>query len=266
MKDIKTILIIIFVVSTVLFGFSWYNSHQTAKEADLINKQNVAALNSEVEILKNDNTSAYKRIASVEDLNEKLSNNYSELSSLYEKEKLTVLSLSETIIQLKKDTSSSTGEITDSTKLPESVLGKELYFTGSNAFRSYKLWVILNNPPTHKLLTTYMPFTFITTINRDADGQYSGVVSIDPPEIGSFLNIKDSKVAVDRDDFLRIENDINKFRLNLLLGGGIYTIPELYAHLGLGAEINRIHYITINKGLNTDLYLMNYFYKFNIIN
>ena len=70
---------------------------------------------------------------------------------------------------------------------------------------------------------------------------------------------------VDRDDYVRVEDDINKFKLDVLVGGGIYTLPQVYLQFGFGVIINNTHMVFYSRSNSDTFSYLTYAYKFSLI-
>ena len=72
-------------------------------------------------------------------------------------------------------------------------------------------------------------------------------------------------VSVSKDEYLRIEDDIRKFKLDVFVGGGVYINPNVYSLFNLGIIINDAHVIYGSSGIAHTYYGIGYGYKFSLI-
>ena len=259
-------------ISLVITGLVIYIVHMNKlkRDAEMVSNQNILALNAKLEKYKSDSTVAYRKIASVEDLNAKVKSENIGLYKIIAKNNETVMSQQTYIIQLKSINDSVTGLIITGEKIPDILLGKTLNFTNvgevpRNPFFQYEIDVILNNPSILKFRKMeFSPFTFQAHIARNSDGVWSGYVSAVEPWVNDYLSISTMNVVVDKDNYLRVENDINHFRLDGFVGGGIFATPQIFGHIGLGVIINDRHLLLYSHGIANNFNLINYGYKFTI--
>lgn len=228
------------------------------------NEQNMLALNSRIEKYKLDSTTAYRRIAFVEDLNANLKNENGDLYKLLKSKDEKIYSQTETIIRLKAIVDSGKGTIDSGKVIPSNLLGTKLTFHKDNKFYKYDLEVWLFNPPAHFLYETFTPFKQTTYVSRNKEGIWSGYTVFDPPWIKDYLDITNFEVKLDKDEYGRIEEEVNRFKLDILLGAGAHITDRLGAHFGGGILINNTHEVYYSKGIGDSFHYINYSYKFSL--
>lgn len=252
------------IVLIILCGYLIIRLNMVTKDAKLLdaaNKQNLLALNSQLEIYRDSTHTSYRRIAVVESLKDSL-------TEILKQNKETILSQQKYVIQLKTLLDSSTAVISTGELISDSLNGKILEFNNKNKnnFYEYNAKITLGNPSICNMLIKFSPFSIITHITRNDKGIWSGYVTPVEKWANDYINIKDNQVIIDADNYVNVENEYNKFKLSLYLGGGVYITPQTFIHIGGGIEINNKHLLYYSRGIGTNFNYINYSYKFNIIN
>jgi hypothetical protein len=264
-KIISIIPYIIFLISIVL-SILLYNTIKNRNKLEKVNHQNVLALNGKLEIYKRDSVVAYKRIASIENLNEKLKTENKELFTLLENNKEIIMSQAKYIIKLEAIIDSGKEATSTGHDIPNNILGKEIIFSNKdkNPFYDYEIKVTLGNPSTHKLSMFFKDINMTSHITRNKDGVWAGYIETSS-EISKYLKIKQLSVVLDSDNYLSVESNLNKFHLDLMLGGGVFVFPQAYLHLGVGLVMNNTHCLYYSHGIGTSFNYLTYAYKLSLI-
>jgi len=251
MKKINYIFILIIVVmGYVLFGL--YSS----VSQEQMEKQNLLARNDSLRVINSQWSTKY---AFVKDLNAKK-------DSMLKNKNETILTKNTVILKLKKMLLKGTAVKYDTVFINNMTKSFVMEFRDSfpvnNPFLDYDLTVVVKKPkPTYTLSLDFKKIALTSFLTRNREGIWSGYVKI-PQNYRNYLKIDNIKVVIDRDEYTRIEED--RFKLSLLLGGGIYTVPEVFGHLDLGVEINN-NIIYLGKGIGNSFLFLGYSRKFSII-
>ncbi|MDQ7818692.1 MAG: hypothetical protein RDU14_16825 [Melioribacteraceae bacterium] len=252
---------IIAVLSLLLAGVTFFliKSTYANKQLEKIYKQNELALNDTLKTLHLQNETYYHKYASIQS---KLTEKDKQLKERDEK----ILTMSTKEISLRKLIDSLSGTIVkigkDSAGIP---YGSVLEFKKNNEFYWSKDSVFIERPPWIKKELGFIKFKQKDFLTRNKEGKWSGYSKYEPEFVNKYLSIKTLEVIVDRDEFVRVESDIDKFRLSLIPTIGLLQKESSLLGGGLKALINKKHLVEVTKGIGNDWSWIGYGYSFDIV-
>lgn len=257
MKETKLIIFLCLLVA----GLTYFLVSSVSNNAGLekIYRQNQLARDSLMKKIQLDSATYYHKYATIQ-------------SNLIEKEKELkgrdekILTLSVKEILLKKLIDSLSGRIVKMGKGTSGIpYGSILSFTKRTEFYTADDSVFVEKVPWMKRAMEFVKFKLKHILARDKEGRWSGYSKFEPNFINNYIDIIDEEVFVDRDEYLRIENDIDKFRLTLIPTFGLLQKDNSLFGAGLKALINKKHLIEVTKGIANDWLWFGYGYSFDVV-
>lgn len=252
---------LIVFLSLLVIGLTYFLVSSISKNNQLekIYKQNELALNDSLKIIKLQNETYYHKYASIQsnllDKEKQLKERDEKILAMSTKEialKKLIDSLSGTIVKLGKDTAG----------IP---YGSVLEFKKNNEFYTSKDSVFIERPPWIKKELEFIKYRQKDYLTRNTEGKWSGYSKFEPEFVNKYLTITGLDVFVERDEFVRVESDIDKFRLSLIPTIGILMKETTLLGAGLKALINKKHLAEITKGIGNDWVWVGYGYEFDIV-
>ncbi|OGU56695.1 MAG: hypothetical protein A2V66_16275 [Ignavibacteria bacterium RBG_13_36_8] len=261
----KTLSIILSIICIVL-GIILYNTVVDKNGALAISRQNQLALNDSLKIFKEENKTLYHKYAEVQKIDEIKDRSIAKQVDILSKKDEKILTLTKQNIKLRDIINQGVQEEPNTSEIPLNLVGHELTFKDSTDFYKYRIKVTLGNPSIHTFKQSFYNDILQTIhLTRNKEGEYSGYSEFEPEFVNNYLSINNIRFILDQDEFVRIEGDINKFRLTIFPSFGIFTFQPLYLHAGLKVLINRKHLVGYSHGIGNDLNLLEYGYGFDII-
>lgn len=259
MKQI--IAIIILAVGCAVLGYLYYQKFNEANELDNINRQNILAHNGELERYKKDSTEFVRKIASVESLAEKR-------HELLKEREERIISLTRQNIALQKIIDQGYADIdsTDTTAIPQYLIGKTYNFNVSRQFYNYNLSVTLDNPPFHRLVQNfYQDIELINYLSVNKDGIFSGYSNFEPSFVNDYIKISNMKIIIEKDEFYNLgKTKYNKWMF--FIDGQVIQTDRSDFALGAEAIVNEQWKFGYKKGFGDNLHVFNVGYNlFNIV-
>lgn len=252
---------IIALLLVVLFGTVYFliMSINKNEKLEAIYRQNELARDSLMKKIQIDSSTYYHKYASIQ-------------SNLIEKEKTlkqrdeTILTLNTKEVLFRKLVDSLTGRIVkmgrDTSGIP---YGSVLEFTKDNEFYFSKDSVFIERLPWIKKELQFIKFRQKDFLTRNSEGKWSGYSKFEPEFVNKYISIENLEIIVDRDEFVRVESDIDRFRLKLIPGFGLLQKESSLLGGSLGALINNKHFAQFAKGIGNDWIWINYGYAFDIV-
>lgn len=252
---------IIAVLSLLLAGGTYFliRSIYENKQLEKTYKQNEIALNDTLKTVRLKNETYYHKYASIQ-------------SNLIEKEKQLkergekILTMSTKEILLKKLVDSLSGTIVkmgkDTSGIP---YGSVLEFKKQTEFYNYKDSVFIERLPWIKKELEFIKFRQKDYLTRNTEGKWSGYSKFEPEFVNKYLSITTLEIIVESDEFVRVESDIDKFRLKLIPGIGLLQKETSLLSANLVALINNKHFAQLAKGIGNDWIFISYGYGFDIV-
>lgn len=262
---IITIVIAVLGISAGLFLYLWVQAEKELKVKNAVIHQNELAFNSKLEVIKNENGTLYKKLAFVENINQKLKNDSTALALLTKNQKEKILSLVVAMARLEKFRDSVMA--VQDFEIPTNLVGRQLFFNSDStkqSFYHYKEVVTLGNKSTNNISITGTPFSIAVAMARDKEGRMSGVVEFGPKWINDWLEVTDVSASLDVDEYSQYINSDNSFSLSILPSVGIVSMPELYFSYGAGVLINKKHLAEYRTILGKVFHMVNYSYNIPI--
>jgi len=242
-------------------GLTYFLVSSVSKNNQLekIYQQNELTLNDTLKTLRLQNETFYHKYATIQ-------------SDLIEKEKQLkerdekILTMSTKEILFKKLIDSLSGRIVKIGKDTSGVpYGSILEFTMNNEFYWSKDSVFIERVPLIKKKLEFAKFRLKNFLTRNTEGKWSGYSKFEPEFVNKYLSIATLEVIVDRDEFVRVESDINKFRLKLIPGIGLLQKETSLFAGSIGALINNKHFAQLAKGIGNDWIFISYGLAFDIV-
>lgn len=266
-KELAIILVIVILgISTGLFLYLWVKAEKELNIRKAVIRQNELAFNSKLEVIKNENGVLYKKLAFVENINQKLKRDSTALALLTRNQKQKILSLVIAMARLEKFRDSVIA--VQDFEIPKNLVGRQLFFNSDNTkektFYQYKEIVTLGNPSKNDLTINSVPFSIAVATMRDAKGIMSGAIEFNPKWINNYLRAENVYVSLDVDEYSQAINSDNSFSFSILPSVGIVSMPELYFSYGAGVLINKKHLIEYKTILGKQFHLVNYSYNIPI--
>ena len=256
---LETKLIVLLSILVIGLTYFFVSSVTKNKQLEKIYKQNEIALNDTLKTVRLQNETYYHKYASIQ-------------SNLIEKEKQLkerdekILTMSTKEILFKKLIDSLSGRIVklgkDTSGIP---YGSVLEFSKNNEFYWSKDSVFIERVPLIKKKLEFAKFRQKNFLTRNTEGKWSGYSKFEPEFINKYLSIATLEVIVDRDEFVRVESDIDKFRLSLIPTIGLLQKESSLLGGGLKGLINKKHLVEITKGIGNDWLWIGYGYTFDIV-
>lgn len=248
-------------LSLLVIGLTYYMVSSITKNNELekIYRQNELARDSLMKKIQIDSSTYYHKYASIQsDLVKK------EEALKQRDEKILTMSTKEILLQKLIDSLS--GRIVimgkDTSGIP---YGSVLEFTKNNEFYFSKDSVFVERVPWIKKELEFIQFRQKDFITRNTEGKWSGYSKFEPEFVNKYLSITGLEVIVERDEFVRVESDIDKFRLSLIPTFGLLQKESPLLGGGLKALINKKHLIEVTKGLGNNWLWIGYGYTFDIV-
>jgi hypothetical protein len=255
--ETKVILFLLVITGIAIYSLIRVISEKKQIEKILI--QNELALNDVIKKLKYENETFYHKYVSVQS---NLTNREEQLKKRDEK----ILTLNAKELLLKNIVDSLIGRVVvvgkDTNGIP---FGSVLEFLGGDEFYKSKHSVFIEEPPRIISQTEFIKFRIKHFLTRDVNGKYSGYSKIEPEFVNKHLDITVEETVIDESEFLRIERDIDKFRLSLIPTIGTLMKEAALVGAGLKALINKKHLVEVTKGISNDWLWVGYGYSFDII-
>ena len=253
-------IIIILSCIAVALGTYLYITIKNNKMLEAIYKQNQLAHDTAMKILQDGDEILYQKYAFIQ-------SNLSDSSKALKKKDEKILSLTQDNIHLKDIISSTQGHIIVIGKDSSGCMpyGSKIEFRDSTEFYKNKDTVLISSKPIMKRHTYFLPFGQSIYLTRNTDGQWSGYEKFMPDFINKYLTVSDLQVFVDRDEFVRVESDITKFRLKLIPGLGLLQTNTDLIGWNIGALINNKHFLQFGHGIGNSWFFANYGYAFDVI-
>ncbi|MHB8840993.1 MAG: hypothetical protein ACYC56_04255 [Candidatus Aquicultor sp.] len=252
---------LIILLSILVIGLAYFLVSSISKNNQLekIYKQNELALNDTLKVLRLQNETYYHKYASIQsqltDKEKQLKERDEKILAMSTKEislKKLIDSLSGTIVQLGKDTAG----------IP---YGSILEFKKNGEFYLSKDSVFIDRPPWIKKQLEFIKFRQKDFLTRNIEGKWSGYSKFEPEFVNKYLSITNLDVIVERDEFVRVESDIDKFRLSLIPTFGILQKETTIFGGGLKVLINKKHLVEVTKGIGNDWLWVGYGYSFDVV-
>ena len=225
-----------------------------------IYKQNQLAHDSAMKILQSGNEIFYQKYAFIE-------SNLTDKDQTLKQNNEKILVLMQANIQLKNIIASIRGTIIYVGKDSSGCIpyGSKIEFKDSTEFYRQRDTVNIAALPFINRHTYFIPFGENVYLTRNSEGQWSGYRKFVPDFINKHITISDMQVFVDRDEFVRIESDIAKFRLKLIPGLGLLQTNTDLIGWNIGGLINNKHFLQFGHGIGSSWFYANYGYAFDIV-
>lgn len=252
---------IIALLLVVLFGTVYFliTSINKNEKLEAIYRQNELARDSLMKKIQIDSNTYYHKYASIQ------SNLIEKESALKQKDE-TILTLNTKEVLFRKLVDSLTGRIVkmgkDTAGIP---FGSVLAFQDTLDFYRYNDSVFVERFPKIKKELEFIKFREKNFLTRDVNGRWSGYSKFEPEFVNKYISIENLEIIVDRDEFVRVESDIDKFRLSLIPAFGILQKGNTSLGGGLKALINKKHLVEVTKGIGNDWLWVGYGYTFDLI-
>lgn len=252
---------LIVLLSILVIGLTYFlvNSVTKNNQLEKIYRQNELARDSLMKKVQLDSSTYYHKYALIQ-------------SEVIEKEKQLkersekILTMSTKEILLKKLIDSLSGRIVvmgkDTNGIP---YGSILEFKDTKEFYSYKDSVHIERIPWIKKELEFIKYRQKDFLTRNTEGKWSGYSKFEPEFVNKYLSVVSLDVIVERDEFVRVESDIDKFRLSLIPTFGVLQKEITLFGGGLKALINKKHLVEVTKGIGNDWLWVGYGWNFDLI-
>jgi len=259
---IIAIVIGVLVIGLGLFIYLWVQAKNELQIRDTIIHQNELAFNDTLKIIKNENGTLYKKLAYVENINQKIKNDSTALALLTKEQKEKILSLVIAMAELVKFRDSVMA--VQDFEVPPSLVGRQLFFSDDStrqSFFHYKEIVTLGNKSTNDMTITGTPFSIAVATARDIEGIMSGIIEFNPKWINDYLEVSDVSVSMDTDEYIKYIETKPIFSLSLFPSVGIMIMPEMYFLYGGGVMLNKKHMVEYQTVLGKSIHIIKYSYN-----
>lgn len=219
-----------------------------------ISRQNIAALDSMQKFI-DDSTVMYQKYVSVQSINQ-------EQEKLLTDRDEKILNLSRAVLQLKEIISKDTGTVINGSIGPQGYqFGTILRFIGGNEFYRYIDSIFLSAVPVHSLTLQFAEFQQKIFLTRNDKGLWSYYLKFIPDWVNKYIDVKNIEISVAKDEYLRVEDDINKFTMSLFLSGGLMIDNAVHLKAGGDVLVNNKHLIGYKHGIGNSYHYINYGYR-----
>lgn len=254
--------LIIATASIILLLYLYIAAITDKKNAEILYNQNVIAFNDSLKLVKINGDSYYHKYVELQDVNaikdEMINKHIADLVKRDEK----ILTLTKQNLALIDIISSGESEPDSNTGIPEHLLGKVLKFKQNLDFYNYEISVTLGNPSFHNFYQSFYPdigmYQYLTRNNK---GEWSGYTKFEPDFVNKYLKITNARYIVEKDEYLQIETDKDKFRFNFISAIGLLITDDVKLMIGASVKLNN-HILEYRKGINNSFHYAGYGYSF----
>lgn len=251
----KVLTEIIIVVLFLLAGYLVWKNYNDNKIAQQVIEQNEKAFNDSLKIIGNGWQQRYAQIKNIYDREAK------------ERDE-EILAQAKTIVKLKNIISESVADTVTIIDSSGNVTAMEASFRDTTDFYVMDLFVRLSINKSlsyQKHEMKFVPFAVVVNFSRNKKGEYFGNVKVEEEHLRDVINISDAEFIFGKDEFIRIEEDINKFRMDLMPSVAVYSFNQIYIGVGLNAIINKKYLVGVHKTISHNYYAFLFGYSFSII-
>lgn len=250
----------LFIIAIVLAGLFFIGYLQKCSDVDSTEQvltQMEAAFGDSMKVIKIDNKELSQKVVDLSSMN-------SEYDNLLRGLEFDLFSKNREIIRLETIISSGYGTIDTTIIIDSNCIGLKLEYEDSNPFRNLYVGVIVDNPPLFNTIEEFQPFGLTTYLSRDKKGIWFGHAIVDE-EFQSYIKIGDMKVEIEKDEFKDFYDNVSAFKMGPDMSLYSDFQKESIFNFGLRGLINETHDISLQKSINSNGWLFDYSYLFNII-